>query len=121
MPASLPEKSDLLYRAVYKALLFGMTASNILFAIGLVMAVTVRAPTEAGSTAETLRMAFSPKRLLAGDPTPLLATATVILILTPIMRVAASLAAFAIERDYKFVCVSGFVLLTVLITLWLQR
>ena len=87
-----------MYGAVYKALLVGMTVSNVLFAGGILMSLFWR----------------------ARDPTALLITATVILILTPIARVVVSLVTFAMERDYKFVAITGTVLAVVLITLLLQ-
>ncbi len=94
----MTKTGDRLYGAVYKALLVGMTVSNVLFALGILMSLFWR----------------------ARDPTPLLVAATVILILTPIARVAVSLVTFVIERDYKFVLITGTVLAVVLITLLLQ-
>ncbi len=89
---------DRLYGAVYKALLVGMTVSNVLFALGILMSLFWR----------------------TSNPTPVLVAATVILILTPIARVAVSLVTFVMERDYRFVVITGTVLAVVLITLLLQ-
>ena len=100
----IEKPADRLYGAVYKALLVGMTVSNVLFVLGIAMSLLRRMPARGG----------------IGDPTPLLVAATVILILTPIARVVVSLVTFAMERDYKFVAITGTVLAVVLITLLAQ-
>ena len=92
------KQADRLYGAVYKALLVGMTVSNILFAVGIAMSLIWHAQ----------------------SATRFYVAATVILILTPITRVAVSLVTFLLERDYKFVAITGTVLAVVLLTILLQ-
>jgi uncharacterized membrane protein len=42
--------------------------------------------------------------------------ATVLLILTPVARVVVSIAAFAADRDYKFVVITSIVMFVMLLT-----
>lgn len=45
----------------------------------------------------------------------------ILLILTPIARVAASVAAFALERDWRFVGITAFVLIVLGVSFWVGR
>lgn len=56
---------------------------------------------------------------LSLDPIAVMVVATVALILTPIARVAVSMLAFAMDRDYAFVAITGFVLLAIVFTIFL--
>ena len=55
-----------------------------------------------------------------GQSASMYATATVILILTPIVRVAVSIAAFVLDRDYRFALVASIVLGVVLVAILSQ-
>ena len=51
--------------------------------------------------------------LLAFDARAVIQTGVIILIATPILRVALSIFAFALERDYLYVAITGIVLLII--------
>jgi uncharacterized membrane protein len=60
-------------------------------------------------------------RLLAVQPLAVTQLGLIVLVLTPVVRVAASLLAFAFERDWLYVWVSTAVLALLLISLVLLR
>ena len=55
------------------------------------------------------------------DPTTLMMLATAILILTPTVRVAVSICAFAVDRDYTLVFVTSIVALVMIATVVLAH
>lgn len=59
--------------------------------------------------------------LVHGDPLAVIALGLLILLATPIVRVAVSIVAFAVERDWTFVVVTGLVLLILLVSFFLGR
>jgi uncharacterized membrane protein len=114
-PVKSADPGDRLYSAVYRALLAGMMLSTLLFAAGILMTLAVHAPIVAEALAP-----FSWRVLRSGNPLPLFALATCILILTPMARVAVAAVAFLLDRDYKFAAISAAVLTIVLMTLLFQ-
>jgi len=105
------------YAGVFHALTIGMVISTTLFAIGVLLALfrTHGAP----RTIDVLRP-NPPGELFAGvfalDPIAIMRLGTVAMILTPVARVVASIVAFAVDRDYRFVAITSFVLAAIVCT-----
>ena len=55
--------------------------------------------------------------LRAGEPDSVISLGLLLLIATPIMRVAASVLLFLVQRDYRYVAITLFVLIVLLIAL----
>ena len=123
LPAATATASEQIYGRVYQVLVAGMLASTGLFALGLARALYdhetvplstswIRAQYDAGLFWQGLIHARAGALLMA---------ATLLLILTPVARVVVSIYAFAIERDLKFVTVTGTVLGVILLTIVLAK
>lgn len=61
------------------------------------------------------------QQLAQGDPLALVALGLLILLLTPILRVAISIVIFALERDWLYTVITLIVLLILLVSLLLGR
>lgn len=120
MPASLHEAPKNVYAAVYRALLWGMIVSTVLFAAGVARAL--QHPTTI-SLGPPLHQGWGAtwRGLIALDPGSLMLLATLVLILTPVARVVLSCLAFWRDRDWKFVAVTGCVLAVIVLTVILGR
>jgi uncharacterized membrane protein len=112
------ESEQNVYADVYRLLIVGMVASNILFLIGLVLALLH--PRFFALTEEWIKQQYHWEivrhGLVAGDPNTYMMVATVVLILTPVTRVMISIYAFFVDRDFKYVAVTSFVLLIMVAT-----
>lgn len=105
-PPSSTEPPANVYTAVFRALLWGMVASTVLFALGVLRAL--QHPTTISLGAMVIPpWSATLHGLLRLDPFSLMLLATVVLILTPVARVALALAAFLRARDRRFVLVHG--------------
>lgn len=106
------------YSVVYYALLGGMIASSILFAIGIVRALMH--PGYYPLTTDWVRSHYNFSWVMHGlatlDPVALMMVAALLLILTPIVRVIVSIYAFLVDRDFKFVVITGIVFLVMVTT-----
>jgi uncharacterized membrane protein len=89
------------YSLVYRSLMVGMSISTALFVGG----VSLQLARGAG--------------LQVFDPIPLMKIGTVAMILTPVSRVAVSIVAFAVDRDYRFAGITSFVLVMIAISVLL--
>ena len=109
------------YADVYRLLIGGMILSNVLFAAGMILALL--RPKFVPLTSQWIRAQYHWSTLIrglaSGEPVPLLLLATLLLILTPLARVIVSIAAFASDRDYKYVVVTSAVMLVLLATIGL--
>ncbi|MGH9481396.1 MAG: DUF1634 domain-containing protein [Terriglobales bacterium] len=120
-PSNLPpEPPANVYTAVFRALLWGMVASTVLFALGVFRAL------EHATTISLGAMVIPPwtatlRGLLRLDPFSLMLLGTVVLILTPVVRVALALIAFVRARDRRFTLVTGAVLAVIVLTAILGR
>ena len=114
---------DNVYGVVQHVLQGGMVASTALFVIGIGAALRrhERIPLDAAWIREHYRVASIGHGLASMDPTTLMMLATAILILTPTVRVAVSIWAFAVDRDYKFVVVTSIVALVMIATVFLAH
>jgi uncharacterized membrane protein len=117
-PPQGPSTEENVYVDVYRLLIAGMIVSSILFALGIVLALLH--PHYIPLSTHWVRSQYDVTTvvhgLLHGDSTAILLVATVLLILTPVARVVVSIVAFVVDRDYKFVVVTSFVLLVMVIT-----
>ena len=117
-PASSEPKKNV-YTDVYRVLLWGMIVSTLLFAVGIVGALLH--PQYIPLKSSWIRQHYDWAVVLRGirtfNPTIILMVATIILILTPIMRVLISIYAFFVDRDLKYVVVTSTVLLVIILTI----
>lgn len=118
-PAKESSSEELnVYAGVYKVLLVGMIASTTLFAAAIVRALLH--PQFVPLTPEWIKQHYHWRAVIEGirsfDPTVIMMIASVLLILTPIVRVVVSIYAFAVDRDRQFVVVTLIVLSVILLT-----
>lgn len=106
------------YVDVYRLLIAGMVVSTILFAVGIVLAMLH--PQYIPLTTRWVRSQYHVSTvihgLLHGSAPAYMLVATVLLILTPVARVVVSIVAFASDRDRKFVAITSFVFLVMVLT-----
>ena len=106
------------YADVYRLLIGGMIDSNVLFAAGILLALLH--PRFIPLTTQWIRVQYQwatlSRGLASGDPISLMLLATVLLVLTPVARVVVSIAAFAADRDYKYVVITSIVMFVMLLT-----
>lgn len=105
------EPQNNVYSGVYRSLVVGMAISTGLFAVGVLLALF----RTHGAALQIDPLRANPPGefftgLLALDPVAIMRLGTVAMILTPIARVIASIVAFAVDRDYRFVAITSFVL-----------
>ncbi|MFY9911413.1 MAG: DUF1634 domain-containing protein [Candidatus Sulfotelmatobacter sp.] len=107
------------YADVYKVLLGGMIVSTALFAAGIVCALVH--PQYVPLSPEWIKQHYHWRAIVHGirsfDPTVIMMIATVLLILTPVVRVIVSVYAFAVDHDRKFVIVTLIVLSVIILTI----
>ncbi len=106
------------YADVYRLLIGGMILSNVLFAAGIILALLHPrfVPLTAQWTKAQYQWATLKRSLASANPISLMLLATVLLILTPVARVVVSIAAFAADRDHKFVVITSIVMFVMLLT-----
>jgi uncharacterized membrane protein len=106
------------YADVYRLLIGGMILSNVLFAAGILLALLHPRfiPLSAQWIKGQYHWATLRHGLFSGDPISLMLLATVLLILTPVARVVVSIAAFAADRDHKYVVITSVVMFVMLLT-----
>ena len=108
------------YHGVHRALHWGMVVSTVLYATGVVRAFQHPAPISL-TRPEKLSFGAAMSGLVHLDPASLMLAATLVLIATPVARVAIAFAVFWKDRDFKFVQVTGLVLVIILLTVVLGR
>ncbi|HLW02483.1 MAG TPA: DUF1634 domain-containing protein [Ktedonobacterales bacterium] len=114
----------------------GVFASAVLIALGVVLLFATQHTGYPGSFGNLAQLVqYGPNRLsafpnnpadvLAGlaqfKPYALIALGLLLLIATPVIRVAASVVIFALERDYAYVLITLFVLLILVISFLLGK
>ena len=111
------------YQDVYRVLLAGMFVSSALFAVGLARALLH--PEAYPLTPEWVRSHYHWSAIWQGlkqfDAFTLMMVATALLILTPVLRVAISIWAFWVDRDYKYVVVTSIVLAVIALSVVLSH
>jgi uncharacterized membrane protein len=113
-----PSTEENVYAGVYHVLLAGMLLSSLLYILGIIRALMhpVYFPLKASWVRQHYRVSWMVHGMAALDPMALMMAATVLLILTPVARVVASIYAFAVDRDWKFVAITSIVLLIMIVT-----
>lgn len=111
------------YVDVYRVLIGGMLLSTIFFTFGIVLALSH--PRYVPLTPEWIRRHYSWYAVVHGlataSPGTLMMLGTILLILTPVARVAVSVYVFYIDRDRKFVVVTSIVFLVMALTVVLSH
>jgi len=106
-----------LNKAMYDILVIGMISSTILFVSGLLLFFLQNSnPTQTTITHYSTLGVFV-QQLLALRASAVLMFATIVLIGTPIARVFLSVIVFAINRDHKFVAITGIVVAILLLSI----
>lgn len=108
-----------LNKAMYDVLVVGMISSTAIYILGLVLFLTQNySPLQATVVRYSNVNEFA-QQLVAMRSSAVLMLATIVLIATPIARVFLSIVVFAVNRDRKYVLVTGtvFIILIVSITL----
>ncbi|HVA62328.1 MAG TPA: DUF1634 domain-containing protein [Terriglobales bacterium] len=120
MPQQLQPAAANVYAVVFRVLFWGMVASTTLFALGVFRALQhpVAIPL---ANAPLLSVHATWQGLARLDPASLMLAATLLLILTPVVRVVLACIAFGVDHDPKFVAVTGIVLAVIVLTVILGR
>ena len=106
--------SQRMNRTMYLVLVTGMVLSFSIMTIGLVMYALN--PTEG----TTLSLDKIVDGIVHGNPIAVIDLGIVILIATPLVRVMAAGLTFGMERDYRFVGISAFVLAMILLAVFIK-
>jgi uncharacterized membrane protein len=106
------------YAGVYHMLIAGMIVSNLLFVIGISLALLHPQyfPLSASWVREQYHSRAIAHGLTHGQPTSFLMLGTVLLILTPVARIIVSIYAFWLDRDRKYVAVTLTVFIIMVLT-----
>ena len=122
-PANSSGTQDNVYAGVYRVLLGGMLLSSTLFAVAMVLALLHPRsyPLSSQWVLEQYRWSTLLHGLARGEPFSLMLIASILLILTPILRVAVSIYAFAVDGDRKYVVVTSIVLAVIVLTVLLSK
>lgn len=114
---------DNVYADVYRVLLAGMYVTTAMFTVGLILALLhpAQVPLDPAWVSSHYRLRPVLSGLAHGDPASFMLVATLMLILTPVVRVAVSIYAFVVDRDYKYAGITGVVLLIMILTVVLAR
>jgi uncharacterized membrane protein len=97
--------------AIAAVLRYGSMLSTLVMALGVALAMRrggVGSPSEGPSTRGLIRS------VIELEPMGIAELGILLLLLTPVLRVATAIVAFRIERDYKYVLISSGVLLVIL-------
>lgn len=106
------------YAGVYHMLIAGMVVSNILFVIGIILALLhpQYLPLSASWVREQYHASLIFHGLIHGEPTSYFLLGTLLLILTPVARVIVSIYAFWMDDDRKYVAVTLTVFVIMILT-----
>lgn len=110
-------RSHALEMALHNLLVVGVTISSILLILGLITSFV--SGKGLPDTMPTLQQIIP--LVLAFKPAGLLALGLLVLIATPILRVAGSVIGFLYERDWRYALITFIVLLIVLSSIFLGK
>ena len=122
--ASAPDKDRRLRQAelaISQVLRGGVVISAAIILLGVVWFYLQMAITGHATLTYPHSVVEVAQQLAEGDPLALVALGLLILLLTPILRVAISIVIFALERDWLFTVITLIVLLILLVSLLLGR
>ncbi|HVA72651.1 MAG TPA: DUF1634 domain-containing protein [Candidatus Limnocylindrales bacterium] len=110
------------YADVYRVLLAGMIASTFFFILGIIVALLHPryVPLSAAWIQQQYHWSVLAHGLATFDPTTLMMLATVLLILTPVVRVLVCVYVFYIDHDPKYVVVTSIVFLVMVLAVILS-
>jgi uncharacterized membrane protein len=91
----------------------GVVLSALVIGIGLV-GVLARRGNLAGAVATPSSLAAVWQGILTGNPVAVIMAGLLVLLATPVLRVAVSVVAFALEGDFRYVVITSLVLLILL-------
>jgi len=116
-----PKAEQKIYADVYDVLMAGMIISNILFAIGLALALVHPhfVPLNRAYVLRNYHWQAIRQGLASFRPMTIMMAATLLLILTPVSRVLISIYAFYAGGDHKYVIVTGIVFVVIVLTILL--
>lgn len=128
MAADRPEKASTTERKLRQAELVisyvlrgGVVVSAVIITLGIVWFYLQMAITGHATLTYPHSLGGIIQRLIGGEPLALVALGLLVLLLTPILRVAISIIVFALERDWLYTVITMLVLLILLISLLLGR
>jgi uncharacterized membrane protein len=104
-------------RAVEGILLVAVAICVALMLVGLALAVTG----DGDLPHEVVVLPAIPAGLVHGDPAAFLSLGLLVLLMTPVLRVAGALVVFALERDRRYVLVTAAVLAVMAFSVVLGR
>lgn len=121
--SAAPLDEDNVYADVYRVLLGGVWVTTALFVVGLVLALRRPSfvPLDPAWVASHYHWATVVGGLRHGDPAAYMLTATMMLILTPVVRVIVSIYAFLVDGDRLYAGVSSVVLFVMALTVLLSH
>jgi len=122
--ASAPDKDRRLRQAelaISQVLRGGVVISAAIILLGVVWFYLQMAITGHATLTYPHSLVEVAQQLAEGDPLSLVALGLLILLLTPILRVAISIVIFALERDWLYTVITLIVLLILLVSLLLGR
>jgi uncharacterized membrane protein len=116
---ALVRQAELVIAFILRA---GVVVSGAIIAVG-VLIYYVRAATGHRLPADTIphTLHMVTHGLATGDPLAIIALGLLLLLLTPVIRVAVSIGAFAIERDWRYVAITTVVLVILIISFLLGK
>lgn len=121
-PTAITSKAEeKIYADVYDVLLIGMIISNILFALGLALALIHPhfVPLTRDYVLSNYHWQAIWKGLSSFRPVTIMMVATLLLILTPVSRVLISIYAFYAGGDHKYTLVTAIVFAVIALTVLL--
>jgi uncharacterized membrane protein len=127
LPERLPDRERLLRQA--ELIISQVLRGGVLLSAGIILAgailfylryfSVVGSPERATAFPHTL--AAVGQGLVQGDPLAIIALGLLLLLATPVVRVAVSIVAFGLERDWRYVVITSIVLLILLTSFWLGK
>ncbi len=122
-PAPITKAEENVYADVYRLLIIGMVVTNILFVIGLVLALIH--PHYFPLSSEWVRSQYHWRTvahgIVHGNPSSFMMLGALLLILTPVARVIVSIYAFWVDDDRKYVVLTMIVLIIIILTIILGQ
>lgn len=102
------------------SLRIGVIISSVIIALGLLLfSLSGYAGFPEGDFPKTFRQVWT--GLLHFNPLAIITAGILILLVTPIFRVAASLVTFFLQKDYQYTLIAGYVLFMLLLSLFLGK
>jgi uncharacterized membrane protein len=106
-----------LNKAMYSILVVGMVSSTILYACGVLLLFLQNPNPSQTTLTHYSNLSDFVQQLLTLRASALLMFATIVLIGTPIARVFLSVCVFAVNRDRKFVVITGVVVAILVVSI----